>query len=244
MRDIIIIFFVALVLREAVEMQAKLTMVKCIRLLVWLGCIYAFRPYVVMVLLLAQAISFTFTLASKPLARFVLGFVLLGVIGAAFFVGGINAVASQIIEEQTAQLESTRQIIEYKDDHAYGADVHYNSFADVVEYVPIELTYFLLGPFPWSYSGRQFVQALPEMASWYFILYYGIRGYLFCRRRSPGSLSIVTFFVVGALLLSAICGNFAESIRLRSMLSISLVTLAGAGWVHRKDKKSREVSVI
>jgi hypothetical protein len=238
MRDIYVILLIALVIRDAIDMQIKVTALRCIRIVAWLALIYLFRPYVDLILLLSLSITFTFTLAKRPLARFVLGFVLLCFIGAAVFVGGVQAVASQIIENQTQQLDNTRQVVVYKDDHAYGADVRYTSISDVLKFLPVGLVYFLGGPFPWSYDGRQFLMSLPEIFSWYFIFYYGIRGTVFVRGKSTALLPLLTFFLVGAVLLSAVSGNFAISIRHRSMLSISLVLLAGVGWVHRKDGRS------
>ena len=242
MRDIEVILCIALVLREAVDLQDGITGLRCLRLLLWLAVIALFRPYVDLIFGIALGIAFTFTLARRPFPRIILGFCLLCCLGAAADIGGARAIAAKMIENQTEQLESTRQVVVYKADGEYGADVHYHDVGDVIRFLPVGLYNFLGGPFPWTFRGRQFIMAIPEWSSWYFIVYFGVRGFLFLNGKTKKTLPLVTFFVVGSLLLSVISCNFAISIRHRSMLSMSLVILSGAGWVQRRQNLTNRLT--
>jgi hypothetical protein len=242
MRDIFILFFVTLVLQDLIRLIDRLTWAGALRILMWLGCIYLFRPYIVLIMLAAIGVTVTLAVARRPLVRFVIGFVCVVAVGSAVFVGGFKAVAQQVIENQTEQLSSSRSAVVYKEDHAYAPNVKYTSATDVLEFLPIGLFYFWAGPILFGFGIRQIIFGLPEVISWYVTFWYGFRGFLALRGRNRYIVPLLAYFLIGSLLLAAICGNFAESIRLRSMLSVPLELFAGVGWFYRKQRLSFRVA--
>jgi hypothetical protein len=95
--------------------------------------------------------------------------------------------------------------------------------------------YFWAGPFVAGLGVRQVIFALPEIISWYVTFWYGMRGFLYLRGKNKYFVPHVVCFLLGSVLLAVICSNFAETIRMRSMVSVPLQLLAGVGWVRRRD---------
>jgi 4-amino-4-deoxy-L-arabinose transferase-like glycosyltransferase len=237
MRDIIIIYFVTLTLSDSIMIAKRLEVSKLLRLAVWLGIIYVFRPYATLILICSIGITFALQ-PKKPILRFLIGCLFAGLLIGVIVVGGVQAIALEVIQSQTDQLNNARSIITYQTSHdqGYAPDVQYETPIDIVKFIPAGLFYFWAGPLPFGYGAREFIFAIPEIVSWYVTFWYGFRGFLYLRGSKKTLVPLLIFFLLGSFLLSAICGNYAEAIRLRSMLSAPLQLAAGIGWTYRRKR--------
>jgi hypothetical protein len=187
-------------------------------------------------MVLTIGIAFTLILSKRPIVRITIGAAFLMLFGSMVAVGGIKAIAAQVIQSQTEQLDSTRQVIQYPDVHEYAPDVHFTSVFDIVKFLPWALFNFWGGPFLIGYGFSQVIVGLWGVLSWYATYWYAARGFFRLKGRNPYHIPLTVFIVVAGCLLSVICGNWAECVRLRSMLSIPLELMAGVGWVVRKER--------
>jgi|GEM_PF-6921516 hypothetical protein len=236
-RDIFIIFFITLSLSEFTKLIHRFHSIELVRLGIWLACLNAFRPYAVMILLAVFAITMVVLFSQKPLARFLVVLGCIGFISLVVVSGQIGSVITDVIQTQTDQLSSARAVVSYQtfQDKGYAQDVMIKSPIDLIEFIPAALMYFWAGPFVAGLGVRQVIFALPEIISWYVTFWYGMRGFLYLRGKNKYFVPHVVCFLLGSVLLAVICSNFAETIRMRSMVSVPLQLLAGVGWVRRRD---------
>jgi hypothetical protein len=235
MRDIIIIFFLALIMRDVVAMSRRLTFWGIFRIFVWLGVIYAFRPYVVLFTVLSIGIAYSFILSKKTFNRILIGFAFIGILAAIVLVGGVRSFALSIVQSQTEQLDLTRQVVMFNDPHAYAPNERFNNIFDIIKFLPYALYNFWGGPFLLGYPIKEILVGLNGVVSWYVTYWYAFRGWLKIRGQTPATVPMVIYCAVGSMLLSIICGNWQECVRLRSMLSVPIELFAGVGWVRRKE---------
>ncbi len=103
-----------------------------------------------------------------------------------------------------------------------------------VDYLPLGATYFLLGPAPWQIHQARQLLALPDVATWWFLLPSLWRGLRAARRRRGREVLV---YVLPALALTAvlalIVANYGTSVRERMQVVIIVVPLIGLGWSER-----------
>jgi len=103
-------------------------------------------------------------------------------------------------------------------------------------YLPLGVTYFGLGPFPWKIHGRQ-IAALPEVLGWWFLLPSAWTGLRVARRRRNRAWLIDALPAVGLLIvLSLLVANFGTALRERVQVILVVVPLMSLGWAERARK--------
>lgn len=98
-------------------------------------------------------------------------------------------------------------------------------------YLPLGLTHFLVGPWPWEVQGIRQLPALIDAAAWWLLLPALCRGLRRCRSARTTTAAVL---LVPALLLSAGLAlgvaNFGTTVRQRTQVLVLLVPIVAAGW--------------
>lgn len=120
---------------------------------------------------------------------------------------------------------------------SHGADV--STTKGAITYLPLGLTNFMLGPFPWQARGARQLLALPDVLLWWALLPSLCRGMVHgvrvLRRKT-----LLLFMPAGliAAVLSLLIGNFGTAVRERLQVLIVLLPLIAVGLARRSSGQS------
>ena len=119
---------------------------------------------------------------------------------------------------------------------AYYTDTKFNSLADVIRFLPIGVTYFLLAPFPWMISSLRQLFTLPESLFWYWLLTKIPRGVVSLSRKSPNSLLMLSAQILVLVIpYSLVSSNMGTGYRHRALILPFMLIFAVEGW--RKSRR-------
>ena len=238
LRDEINLLFISWTLLEVLRMVRNGSWRRWPLLIPGLLGIYAFRSYMIVMMLMTIMLSMVASATRHPLIRAGLAIAALGVLGVLFFTEGTGFIVNQILESQAEQINYIHGGMA-GGNMAYMSDAHVRTAADLARYVPSAIFYFVGGPFLWMITGIGRFALIPEFASWYLLLFFSLRGFLRLRARRIAILPLVTFFVLTCIFYSVVSGNFGTSVRHRAQGAYALVPLAAAGWPRRDPWRRR-----
>ena len=102
---------------------------------------------------------------------------------------------------------------------AYLTHIQYNSFFDIVKYLPIRFLYFTFGPFLWSANTNLiFLSSLESLIGWFSFILIIINAKKFFIIKDKYGIAILYVFgfaIISLVAMSAIDSNFGTAIRHR-----------------------------
>jgi hypothetical protein len=116
----------------------------------------------------------------------------------------------------------------------FGSDIDISTPAGALTSLPTAAATFLIGPFPWQFSGGRQLVALPDVVVWWLLLPSLWRGLRTAGRRiGRGVLIVVLPAMMTTALLALVVGNLGTVVRERAQVSIMLIPLLALGLVER-----------
>jgi hypothetical protein len=223
----------------AVRLSAKTSMTALLTMSGSLALLLTFRADVAF--LVAAGLVTALMIGSR---RAVKGFVtggamatlLIGlVITAGLGYGGYHLITSTTFQQVNAVHQGSAQTAS-----GFGVSTDIASPVKSARYLPLGLTYFMLGPFPWQIHGLRQLPAVPDVLVWWFLLpslWRGVRAA--ARRYGRGVVLNVLPPLVLAGLLALIFTNFGTIVRERMQVILLLVPLVSLGWSCRHERTRR-----
>ena len=223
----------------AVRLSAKTSMTALLTMSGSLALLLMFRADVAF--LVAAGLVTALMIGSR---RAVKGFVtggamatlLIGlVITAGLGYGGYHLITSTTFQQVNAVHQGSAQTAS-----GFGVSTDIASPVKSARYLPLGLTYFMLGPFPWQIHGLRQLPAVPDVLVWWFLLpslWRGVRAA--ARRYGRGVVLNVLPPLVLAGLLALIFTNFGTIVRERMQVILLLVPLVSLGWSCRHERTRR-----
>jgi len=123
---------------------------------------------------------------------------------------------------------------------SFGLNVSYNSYFDVIKFLPLGLAYSIFSPFPWQFkNGGLFKLAVPETILWYLVLFFLSCGiYLAIRRKKLEGWPFIIFIVIALLTFALFQGNIGSLFRQRAQVWFFGFIFAAYGFSAFLDSKN------
>ncbi|MEK7725192.1 MAG: glycosyltransferase family 39 protein [Acidobacteriota bacterium] len=237
-----IIFFLALSLLAALNLQKRFGYSWIAYLLIALSGLFILRSYIF--LMVAVAIVGGFILTSRASAEnLVSRFVACVVIAVAFAYMGVWNVSSDQIEAY-GNLDRIQVSRKWASTAANSGVV--NEETDVstsggaISALPLGLLNLLLAPFPWQVGSLTQGLTMPEMILWWGSLPFLISGLFYTiKTRFRESISILFFTLILSLTYAIYQGNLGTIYRQRSQIQVFLLLFTAVGFALRSEKKEQ-----
>lgn len=240
LKEAAIVLLVAVCLNCGARLLRRLTVARLATLAAALAVLFTMRSYVGLVL------------AAGLLGGIVLGrpsvlggiwagasaVTLVAVLVTATGIGqqGYKAATSSNLE----QANVVRKDLATSASSGFGSDVDISTPAGALSSLPMSTATFLVGPFPWQFSGGRQLVVLPDVLVWWALLpsmWRGLRSA--CRRIGRAVLLFVLPAVMTTALLSLVVGNLGTVVRERVQVAIILVPLLALGLADRTARRSQ-----
>ena len=149
---------------------------------------------------------------------------------------GIGATGVRTALERSNLAESNRQRagLAHQSNSAFGADVDTGTARQALAYLPVALTNFLIGPFPWQVRGLRQLPVLVDVIALWMLwpsLFRGVSSGLREKGRRVLVLLLPALTMAGVLSLAV--GNYGVLMRERMQVIILLVPFIGCGMAMR-----------
>ncbi|HVE94939.1 MAG TPA: hypothetical protein VNB24_08475 [Acidimicrobiales bacterium] len=243
MREASILLMIAIALNAAVRLSDRFGVGQFILMTTSLTLLFTLRANVALLLMAsllpALALSRRQLMTGLGTGVTVTVVVLVLVVGAGVGYSGYKLSAGANLE----QVEVSRLELSTSAESGYtrGADVSTTSGA--LSYLPVGLTNFMLGPFPWQVRTPRQILALPDVFLWWMLLpvlwrgaFEGVR---VARRKT---LLLLVPAIAIAAPLSLLIGNYGTAIRERLQVIILLVPFIALGVARRRASRQTESS--
>ncbi len=158
---------------------------------------------------------------------------LLLVIGTLF---GVQSLFPQFVQDNLNQLENMREsfanlrLLDNVAKSSYALDQSFLSIVDVIKFVPISLSHYFFGPFPWEIADTVQAVSFVETIAVYILTYPTLVGIKRIYQRAPFQtvviLTFVAFFVAAQ---SIVISNMGTIFRHRTLPFLFLAIFAGEG---------------
>lgn len=202
--------------------------------------------------------------AMQPVRFYMVYFVAFAVVGSLLFDKGIRvvsgvykqiAVGSALLllfvlvgaanrAEKGTEVLSFEQVSAYRGGMAktaesgFAADVDISTPTGALTFLPIGMSVFLLGPFPWQMTSMRALMAAPETIVWWFMFPSVLRGLRFIvRERFSSASPLLLFTVTLTCAYSLIHGNVGSGFRQRAQIFVILFIFAAIGWYQRRCRR-------
>ncbi|MDP1629744.1 MAG: glycosyltransferase family 39 protein, partial [bacterium] len=122
---------------------------------------------------------------------------------------------------------------------SFGQNVEYRTWADVIKFLPVGLTYSVFSPFPWQTGSGLFKIAIPETILWYLALIFVIWGIIIAwRKKKYEAWGLILFLILITVSFAVFQGNIGSLFRQRAQIWFFGFVFAGAGLVGLFNSKS------
>jgi hypothetical protein len=117
----------------------------------------------------------------------------------------------------------------------FSADVDVSTPAGAIAFLPIGLAELLLGPFPWQWSSRRALMAVPETLYWWFLFPALLRGmWSSFRERFAATSPLIIFAVIMSCAYALMQGNVGAGFRQRAQIFVILFIFAAYGKYRKR----------
>jgi dolichyl-phosphate-mannose-protein mannosyltransferase len=233
-RDAWIIMLIALICRQALVLQEKVTFTSFVILAGAIWMLIQFRDYVLLAVTVPMVLSFLVR-GRSHLGRNVL----LGMVGTILVIYADQA-AGTGRKVRLLDLEELQSIRHW---NAYGAASQFEQ-ADIstpekaLVFLPKGLAFFLLAPFPWMLGSIRQILAVPEMLFFYSLLPSIVRGVRYLLRYHLGNALMVILVTSGLTIGYALGeGNAGTAYRHRAQLLSFYLIFAAVGIEARRASR-------
>jgi len=149
---------------------------------------------------------------------------------------GVQAIFPHVIEINIASLEKMRdsfanlRLLDNVAKSSFALDQAFFSISDVLYFVPISLSHYFFGPFPWEIADTVQAISFAEAISVYVLLYPTLLGIKRIHNRAPfHSVVILTFVAFFVLAQSMVISNMGTIFRHRTLPFLFFAIYAGEG---------------
>lgn len=235
-----IIFFLALSLLAALNLQKRFGYSWIVYLLIALSGLFILRSYIF--LMVAVAVFGGFILTSKASAEnLVSRFVACVVIATAFAYMGVWNISNDQIQAY-GNLDRVQLGREWASKAANSGvvkeETDVSTSEGAISALPIGLVTLLLAPFPWQVGNLTQGLTMPEMILWWGSLPFLISGLFYTiKTRFRESVSILFFTLILSLTYAIYQGNLGTIYRQRSQIQVFLLLFTAVGFALRVEKK-------
>jgi 4-amino-4-deoxy-L-arabinose transferase-like glycosyltransferase len=242
-----IIFFLALCLLAALNLQKKFGYSWIIYLLIALSGLFILRSYIFLMAIVA--IFGGFILTSKASAENLASrFIACVVIGVAFAYMGIWNMSTDNIQAY-GNLDKIQSSREWASKAANSGVLQEKTDVSTSEgalsALPIGLVNLLLAPFPWQVGSLTQGLTMPEMILWWGSLPFLISGLFYTvKTRFRESVSILFFTLILSLTYALYQGNLGTIYRQRSQIQVFLLLFTAVGFALRAEKREQIGQVL
>jgi hypothetical protein len=113
---------------------------------------------------------------------------------------------------------------------SFGLDQEFKSVTDVLKFVPISLSHYFFGPFPWEVVDTMQALSLFEAFAVYLLIYCAFLGIrIVYRRRRFETIVLLTFVIIFVSAQSLVISNMGTIFRHRTLTFLFLSIFAGEG---------------
>lgn len=237
-----IIFFLALSLLAALNLQKKFGYNWIIYLLIALSGLFVLRSYIF--LMVVVAIFGGFILTSKVSAENLASrFAACVVIATAFAYLGVWNISSDNIQAY-GNLDRIQISREWSSKAAQSGvvkeETDVSTSGGAISALPVGLVTLLLAPFPWQVGNLTQGLTMPEMVLWWASLPFLISGLFYTiRNRFRESVSILFFTLILSLTYALYQGNLGTIYRQRSQIQVFLLLFTAVGFALRAEKREQ-----
>ena len=123
---------------------------------------------------------------------------------------------------------------------AYAADADVSTTGGALRFLPVGVTSFLFGPFPWTINSARQLPFVPDMVVWWLLLpslWVGLR----TARRLIGRQQLIMLLpALGTVIfMSLALGNFGTVVRERLQVVVLIVPMIALGLAERSARRMR-----
>lgn len=231
LRDAGVFFLIAAVAATTLALTRRVQAGALVAVALAIAVLFTFRGPVA--LLMAAGSVVALVLAGRGLStRVAGGGGAAGAVVALVLVLGIGGSGLRVARDlDLEQLNGIRLDSSTSAASGFAPDADISTADRALTYLPLGLTHFLIGPWPWEVQGVRQLPALIDAAAWWLLLPALWRGLRRCRRehRTPVAVLLVPALLVSAGLALGVA-NFGTTVRQRTQVLVLLVPIVAAGW--------------
>jgi hypothetical protein len=230
-RDVWVLFFIVLAIRETAVLHEKFSTTALVRGLLALLALTQFRSYLLFALALPILISFLIRGGRHFVRNTTLAMLLaLGVVYADT-AAGFRVIGGRLsIEQQLQALQDMRRWSASSAESGFAPDADISTPAGALAFLPVGLFYFVFAPFPWMLGSIRQIVAAPEMLYWYWLLPSTIRGVrAMLRHRARQSLFLLLTLISLSIGYAIGQGNIGTMFRHRAQVLPIFLLFAAVG---------------
>ncbi len=242
LKDGLIVFCLVLAMTMILSLREKFSYGTAFVLVLSLFAISSLRFYIFYMIAAAMVGAFVvgYGESAQSTVRNIVILVLLG-LGLTSF-GTIGNVSSEIADFGSLErLQRSRQGAS-QSASGFGQDMDVSTAQGAISAIPVGFVYVMFAPFPWQFTGTQYLIALPDMIIWWLAVPFLLIGLNFAiRKKLRSSLGVLIFSLMLTLAYSLFQGNIGTAYRHRIQIQVFLFMFVGVGWTlileRRENKK-------
>ena len=195
--------------------------------------LYAIRPYLLPLLVVALGCSFMIVRPRQaPYA-----FVTLAALGIFVQLYSEEVGLATPLEEQLERIHQMRMGLAYGGS-AYGADVDTRTVGKALAYLPVGIARFMFSPFPWDVRSWQQMLALPESMVFFVLSIQALRSMIVGILQRPSQIALpVSAIIVLAVAYSLVSGNEGTAFRHRAQVVVITLIFAAAAQIRNRSPR-------
>lgn len=231
LKDPLMSFLIAVCLLSCIRLKQEFSLAACLGVIFPIAAMQPIRFYMVYFIGFAVVASFLFDRGVRLVTGIYKQIFVAAAVLLLFVVVGLAGRA-----EQGAEVLSFDKVSAYRVGMAKSADSGFSAGVDIstptraLTFLPVGMSVFLLGPFPWQMTSLRALMAAPETMLWWLMFPSALRGLRFITRERFGSASpLLLFTVTLTCAYSLIHGNVGSGFRQRAQIFVILFIFAALG---------------
>jgi 4-amino-4-deoxy-L-arabinose transferase-like glycosyltransferase len=121
---------------------------------------------------------------------------------------------------------------------SYWQGLKYNTYLDVVTYMPLLIIYFMCSPFPWEVTkASQFAALIDSGVLWVLYIFFFLEIRSFIKRNKKWAAIILAYLILGIASASLVQGNVGGAMRHRTLFTVFIIPLAAHQILTRFSRK-------
>jgi hypothetical protein len=234
-KDGVVLFFIALGIYAALQLQQYLSVKYAAMAAVSLLLLQAFRAYTSYLLLVAMVAGLVLSPPRHGLSRWHKLAVVGVIIAFAVAAGGWQRVQSHLRWVSFDQVLISRADLAQSAASGYLSDAKITSAQGALTYLPKGLAYLLLAPAPWQFGSPRQTLAIPETLLWYALIPSTFVGMAYAWKSRRGeSITLLTFTFALTIFYAFFIGNIGTAVRERAQIFAFWFIFAAAGLVLKR----------
>lgn len=240
LKESLVILLITLILKNIVLMESKLRLKVVFSTLAYIVLLTITRSYfgIFMGGIFCLYILVNNNLSFPKKLIFLTGiFIIAGIIT---YKAGMGFMGLKYVNKFSPQYVDLIRRSDYKGGSEVLQEISFKNYQDLMKFLPIGISYFLLSPFPWQ-AGGSFIQfmATGENMFWYIIYMFLPLGVFLCYKRNKNICTLLLLILSCLIAFYSISmGNMGLAYRYRCMLLPIFSIIAAPGFVKFTQKLS------